>query len=440
MKHSYLLSIGFKILAFSLLPLSASATQPLETFLTAAQSHSFDSREQSATTEQRNWEKGAALGRLLPSFTARGTFTHNQYAAIVTLPGQPEPVTITPENQLDGLLQLDVPLVDVSSYHRYRQAGHAAAAADMQLELTGKDVQRSVGRAYYSFLGGSALVGAAEKSVALAEANLSYVGTRREIGVALDLDYQRAKANLERSKQELADAALMRDLAARNLETLTGIAPTEAGDDFPSDDLHTEGSMQEWLGVKDTPTRRVQARLDQAAASGRRAAATALLPTLSGMANERFTNAGGFIGRTEFYTLQAILQWKLDYGTYATAQAQSVASDVQAIRVERALRGVSDMIFEAYKRVETGIVKSQSARVQEAATQQAADLALERYQAGSATQLDVTQAQRDAFQARAARISADADLVFARLSLRATAGRPLDSAPPGASASTQGTP
>ena len=55
----------------------------------------------------------------------------------------------------------------------------------------------------------------------------------------------------------------------------------------------------------------------------------------------------------------------------------------------------------------------------------AADLALARYQAGEASQLDLLQAQRDAFAANAARIEADADLVDSRAQLRVAAGRSL---------------
>ncbi len=48
-----------------------------------------------------------------------------------------------------------------------------------------------------------------------------------------------------------------------------------------------------------------------------------------------------------------------------------------------------------------------------------------RYTAGVATQLEVTEAQRDAFLATASSIQADADLAFARAALRLAAGIPI---------------
>jgi hypothetical protein len=110
----------------AILPSAAFATQPLTQFLSEAKTRSFQAREQTATREQRRWEKGAALGRILPSFSARGVYQRNQFAVQVALPGRPEPIVITPQNQLDAFLQLDVPLIDVAGYHRYRQAEHAA--------------------------------------------------------------------------------------------------------------------------------------------------------------------------------------------------------------------------------------------------------------------------------------------------------------------------
>lgn len=407
------------------MPGVAAATQPLETFLQGATGRNFDAREQGALKTQRGWEQDAALGRILPSFTARGTYTRNQYEAIVPAGafGPNSPATaIQKKDVLNALLQLDVPIVDLASYHRYKQAKHIAEAQDAQITLTQNDVARAVSRAYYNFLGSSALVESAGRTLKIANENFDYVDTRRGAGVATDLDLERARANVEQTKQNVADAELSRSLAARSLETLTGVTP-EAAKEFPQDDLRAEGDMNAWLQIKDTPTDRVNAKMQEAAVSARRAAAYSLAPTLSANAQEQFTNVGGFTGRTNFYLLQAVLSWRLDYNVYATAQAQAAAADVQVIRNERARRGIEDTIFEAYRRVEASIAKSKSARAQATAAKKAADLAGERYQAGASTQLDVTQAQREAFQAEANRIQADADLTFSRISLRVAAGK-----------------
>ena len=402
----------------------ALATQPLSTFLEGARSKGFDAREQNAVAEQREWEREAALGRLLPSLTARGIYTRNQYEAVIPAgPIVPVDVTITPQNQLDAIFQLDVPIVDLASHARYGQASHLARAADAQRALSGSDSDRAVARGYYTFIGASALVFAAERSTKIAEANLDYVTARFSAGVATELDRERARANLERTKQDRTDAELVRTMAARNLETLSGLSPTPVTE-YSVDDLRPEAPMSEWLASRDTPADRVQVHLGKAADSAKKAASYALLPTLSASAQERITNATGFNGRSSAYTLQAVLSLKLDYATYATAEAQASAADVQKVRAERSRRAVEDSIFDAHERVRAGIAKSASARAQAEAAQKAEELAIARYQAGALTQLDVTQAQRDAFQAQAARIQADADLAYARVLLRIVAGKP----------------
>jgi outer membrane protein TolC len=187
--------------------------------------------------------------------------------------------------------------------------------------------------------------------------------------------------------------------------------------------LRTEGTLSGWLAsAAGLPQERVARKLGEAADQNRKAANRALFPTLAGSAQERITNATGFGGRNASYVLQLTLSWRLDYATLATSDAQSAALEVQRVRVERTRRVAEDAVFEAFRRVEAGLAKSRAARAQATSAERAATLSLDRYGAGVATQLDVTQAQRDAFLASAAKIQADADLAFARASLRLAAG------------------
>jgi outer membrane protein TolC len=357
----------------------------------------------------------------LPSFTARGVYTRNQYEAAAQLPGGPR-IVITPQNQWDGFLTLDVPIVDVAKHHRYASAKAIARASKWEQQATHLDVARSVTSAYYQFLGASALGSSARQSVKLAEANLQSVQDRRDAGAATDLDRERAVANVERAKQDVADAELVVALSSRRLETLSGVVPTPALG-FPRDALRAEAPLEQWLARSGaTPRERAAREVAVASAQAAKAARATFFPTLSGVAQERFTNATGFGGESPTYTLQLIATWRLDFGLPANVSAQSAATEVQTVRIDRARRAVSDSIFEAHQRVRAGIAKSRAARAQAAAAKKAAELASDRYEAGVATQLDVTQAQRDAFQADANRIQADADLAFARASLRLAAG------------------
>jgi multidrug efflux system outer membrane protein len=405
----------------------AWATQPLDSFLARAKDQSFDAREASATERQRTAEAGAALGRLTPALSARGTYTRNQDEVAATLPNLPR-LVITPLNQLDAVFQLDVPILDLANYHRYKSAQALAESASAQREATTIDVSRSVARAYYQYLGAAALVHSAEESIGAADANHENVEIRQAAGAATDLDLERASANVARARQDLADAELGVALAGRSLETLSGLVPEASDGTIAEDDLHVEGPLQGWLDLAaKSPATRVAGRQREAAEQSRKAARSSLLPTLSASGQERLSNATGFGGRNANYSLQLILAWRLDYSVLETDQAQQASLEAQQVRVERTERALADATFEAYQRVVAGIAKSSAARAQASAATRAAGLAQDRYGVGAATQLDVTQAQRDAFLASASRIQADSDLAYARAALRLAAGVPVTS-------------
>jgi len=420
LSHSALTAITFGALALT--SNQALALQPLADFLQAAKTSNFDAREQAATVEQRSWEASSALGRLLPAASARGVLQYNQYESAVQLPGAPRPIVITPQFQKDAFFQLDVPLFDLAGYHRYGQAKHLERAAELQREYIDSQLVGAVTRSYFFFVGASAMMAAAEKSLQSAEDNLRFVQNRADLGAATQLDVARASANVERARQDVADTNLSQKLTARNLTTMTGIQPSPV-EEISAQSLEPERPLSDWLNNTDTPADRVQRELLAAAASGQKAARASLLPTLSATAQERLTNAIGFTAHGSIYTLQAILAWRLDWSTYANAKAQGVAESVQGIRTEKTRRSAADAIFEAYERVDTGIAKCRSAKAQVEAANKAAELADERYRAGAATQLDVTQAQRDAFAANVGLVQANADLAYARVQLRAVSGK-----------------
>jgi outer membrane protein TolC len=92
------------------------------------------------------------------------------------------------------------------------------------------------------------------------------------------------------------------------------------------------------------------------------------------------------------------------------------------VQEEKARTTARDAVHEAWQRVRSGIVAGKATRAQAAAAKIALDAARERYAAGSSTQLDLIQAQRDWSSSEAARIQADANLRLARIQLRLAAG------------------
>lgn len=408
----------------------ASALQPLEEFLRGARTAGTDEAEARAVRRQAGAEANAALGRALPRLSLRGSYTRNQYETSIELPaaggGAPSIVTITPRGQLDGAATLEVPLVDLSTFAAIGAARTAARAAGSAAAATDLRVQARVAQDYYQLVANVALVGSSRRALEVARTGLRTAQERHEAGAAPRLDVDRARAEVERDVQQLAAAELQVSLVARALESATRTTPDLHDEPALADDLHEEPPLERFQ-APDEQLPSVAAAIASRASSEQQAKARrlALVPSLSAVVAERATDNAGFSGKEAYWQGIVALTWSFDLTTLANIRSQEAAADAARAREQRARLAARDDIHQAWMTVRTGIARSRSARVEAEVSARAAQLALERYQAGAAAQLDLLQAQRDAFAADAARIQADAGLVNSRAQLRLAAGESL---------------
>lgn len=420
-------------LALALLaPRRAAALQPLDAFLASARTKNLDRREAVFVAEQRDKEETAAYRKLVPVFTARGVYTFNQFEARAALP-QPDgsrlEAVITPQNQLDGFLTVDVPLVDVATWAKIDAQKATREAADARLEATSLDVEKQVARAFYKVQAERAVLAAAERTVETSASNLLTIEQRKKAGLATDLDLARAAAEVERNKQSVANAVYNVTVTERQLLSLSGLAP-EAGGTLPEDDLREEAPLASFEGGT-TPAVRaaeLEAKAQDANVAQQR---DALLPSLTAQAQERFTNATGFANKSAIFTASLNATWRFDVGVLAQIDAQRAAAGVSAVKKSRAEQTRADDVYAAWMLVRAQIASCRAARAEAQSNRLAAALAKEKYAAGTALQLDVLSADRQAFQSEVAKLEADSDLKYARAALRIAAGRSLVAARPG---------
>ncbi len=397
--------------------------QSIERFLAAA-ARGTDVRESEASARQRGDERAQALGRLLPSLSARGAYTFNQFEVGVALPsasGAANQITITPRHQADLTVTVEVPLIDVAGWARLDAARQSESASHVRARATLEDARRSVARSYFQWVGASALVASSERALAVATRTVERLRARSEAGAALALDVQRAEAEAARARLTLADARLTVETAARALATATGITPSAAPP--LADDLRDEAPLVQWeQECQSTPSVRAAVSEARAANAQARAAWWSLAPTVNATASERVTNAAGF-GQPATFTAGVAINWRVDVSAAAAARAGESARESAELRVERALTAARDQVHSAWWQVRSGIERARAARAQHAASEAAASAARDRLQRGTATDFDVLTAERDAFSAEVSRVQAEADLSFARISLRISAGR-----------------
>ncbi len=408
----------------------ASALQPLQEFLHGARASGADNAEAGAVQRQAGADAQAALGRALPRLSLRGTYTRNQYESTLELPGPgggpPTTVTLTPHDQLDGTATLDVPLIDLASFARIASSRTSARAAATQALSTDLRTQALVSQSYHQLVANVALVASSRRALEVARASLRIAEQRHQAGTAALLDVDRARAEVERNVQQLAASELQVSLVARALQSATGIAPELQGEVVLADDLHEELPLERFQPPDDripSLAAAIQGRL--ASEQQARAQRLSLVPSLSAAVTERATDAAGLTGRESYWQGVVALTWSFDLTTLASIRSQEAAADAARAREQRARLAARDDVHRAWMTVGTNIARSRSARVQAEVSARAASMALDRYQVGEGTQLDLLQAQRDGFAADAARIQADADLVNSRAQLRIAAGESL---------------
>lgn len=422
--------IGCAGIAVALLAASpAVALQPLERFLASARDHSPDSLEARANLSQQGAQADAALGRVLPGVSARAGYTRNQYESRFTLalPGLPaQSSTITPLDQLSGNATLNVPLVDLASFRRIDAARTSEREAGRRLDATLLQVEGQVVQDYYQLVADVALVAASERALGVSRESLRLAEARFQAGTAPVLDVDRARADVEQQVQQRASALLQLALAARALTSSSSVEPDLSASVDLADDLHPEPELSTFeAGLADLPSVAAAALGARAAEQQTNAQRLALLPVLSGSIAEYGTSAPGFGAHDWYFQAGLTLSWSLDLTSFANIRGQDAAAEAARARELRARLSANDAIHAQWSTVGAGIARSRSARVGREAAAHAAELARQRYQAGTTTQLELLQAQRDAFSAEVARIQADADLSNARAQLRLSSGHSL---------------
>jgi outer membrane protein TolC len=399
------------------------AQQPLSEFVRAARTHAVDVREAKALAEQADWQTAEARGRILPSLTASGAFTRNEIEVAVQVPrnGMVTNAVISPLEQLDGRVALQVPLIDLGGWATLAQMGALEDAAEARLEGTQQSVEVAVTQLWHQLVATRALVRAATQNLEASESSLKNTKAREQVGSGTAGDTARAEAEVARATQSLEEARLQEKLTGKSLENVSGLRPSDAEAEI-APDLADEKPLPEFLRDLSAQPGMRAANADLSAAEALRTAAWMnFLPVLGATAAERYTNAAGF-GPRDLWTLALTASWTLDFVKPATAGVRSNALESAEARYERARQSTEYAIYEAWHRVMATRARVKAAKTAADASALAARDMQDRLSVGAATQLEAIQADRDRFSAEVARIQAEAELAVARRVLRIRSG------------------
>jgi outer membrane protein TolC len=417
--------LGLPWVAIALFASPAAALQPLEVFIAGARERNPDAQQARANLAEQNAQAQFALGKQLPGVSLRGTYYRNQYDVGLTLPSG-QSISTQPQDQWVGAATLSVPLVDLASFRRIAAARTNAESFERTAAATGLVVEGQAIQDYYQLLANVALVATAQIYLEVSRENLRLTQAKLGAGAATRLDVDRAQADVEQQVQQLAEAKLQLALVARDLQSTTSIAPDLSSVVELTDDLHPESDLATFeADLPNVPSVAAAAAATRAAQQQADAQKLALVPSIAGNFTENTTNAPGFQPSRWYYQASVSATWAFDLTYVANIRSSDAAAAAAEARELKARLNAGDAIHRYWNTVLADIAQSRSARAGRDASVHAAEQARVQYQAGTATQLDLLQAQRDAFRAEVTRIQDDANLLNARAQLRLSAGRSL---------------
>jgi outer membrane protein TolC len=423
--HALILS-ACSLIAISALHMPGQASaQGLDVYLQAGRTHSVDGRLAVLDDEASRARLAVARARLMPSFTATGTYRRNQYEAVATIPdgmGGFQTGTFTPFDQLEATLVVDVPIFDLTAIRSLAAARRGLAAGEASREVAMLEVDRAVARAYFDYVATNELHTSSERSAEVAAANLAVIESRVRAGLSSELELDRARAAVARASERVSDADRLRAEASRRMRVLTGLTPP-SGEGLAPPSLEGDGALTDHTAeLEALPSVRAAEANADAARAELSAARSGFAPRVSASASERFTNGAGF-GYSPAWAVGLTATMRLGADTAASARVARIEAERRDLEAERARIDASNSIESAFDSVVALVARVEATRAEELAAERAATIARERFVAGLATQLDVLGADRDAFSAEVARIQAEADLHYARIHLRMASGR-----------------
>lgn len=429
----------------------------LQQFVDSAEQQNLDRRISAQQRERAAADFRVAWTGLLPSLAASAGWTHNQTAAEIAFPAFVNPAenmgqflkscqvdsdcasgqicspnhlcssktVIIPSDQFDAVLRFELPLIDAARWWRVMAASSSVAGADQREQLTRDLVKRQVVGAYYGYAAALAVRESAKKSASVGEAQLKLMEIRASAGASTELDLLRSKAEVQRTRQVVADTESLVATTRRSLRSVSGLEPP-ATVPLPEADTRPEPGFDELeQRVGELPG--VRAAEADAEVAGKFATASrlAVLPSVTAQFTQRVTNATGFQGQAAVYNAGVNISWRIDVSAFMNMSAQAASEATANLAIERAKLQARDQIHGDWQRLTASLIKIEAAAAQVQAASRAAQVARDRYNAGSTTQVDVIQAERDLFAAEVGQIQARTELASARASLHLSAGLQL---------------
>ncbi|MCP9452370.1 MAG: TolC family protein [Nitrospira sp.] len=302
-------------------------------------------------------------------------------------------------------------LFSLSLIQRWRAAKTGIEVASLEAEVTKRDVMATVGLLYMEVLRADEAVKAREADIALSRQLLKLAQDRKEAGVATGLDVTRQEVELEHHKQRLLVARNELESARLNLLRALGVSfevrlvLTDELKLVPVEIQRPEEALavaqEQRLEIKAQETRHKLASLSLSSIAGER------LPTLS------LNGDYGWIGvKPEDAMATHSIGLTFSIPIFDGGQREARISETRS-RVRQEMIRMKDVSDQVTLEVRNALLTLESALQQVAVAEKGMELAKkelafaqDRYAAGLATSIEVTNAQTSLARARDNQIEA----------------------------------
>jgi outer membrane protein TolC len=336
-----------------------------------------------------------------------------------------KPIIIQKQEQLDGLAQATIPLLVPSAYPALQAAKATEAASRANSDVTDANVLYTAAQTYYACAGADEVVEARKHAVVLEQKALDNAKARLEAGVVNRVEVTRAELQLVRARQAVLESE---DAAAQSYRALGTILNMH-------DEVHvveSEETRPESQNLDNLTDQALRERPEIPALTltirsydlQRKSDLWKWAPTISGFGNARIFNYAGFSGDKYSWALGLQLDWVLYDGglrdgqrKLALAQRQEQEAKLDLLRDQ-----VRDDVYNADRNVRTKRSALDTARRSVQLSKETLDLVQVQHDAGTATQLDLLQAQDNLVSAEVALAQARFDLSLGALSLERLSG------------------
>jgi outer membrane protein TolC len=441
-------------------PAIAQRSLTLDDALQIARDNSRDLAAARARLDQARTSVTQAWAALLPTAAIQGKYTHNYKEVTLDLAqenigffaladiikatsGNPVQngalnafeqelakasqgnIIIQKQEQLDFVASVTLPLIVPWAYPALQASKKNVSAAQANYGVSEAQILLGVAQAFFAAAGADALVVARKHAIEVAKQTVDNAQARLEAGVVNRVEVTRAQIALLRAEQAARETDDLRVQTYRALQTLIVLRepfvvasaadpapPTQSGEELAAAALKLRPEFAAYEKTIDA--------LSSQALSG----LWRWAPTVSAFGNARAFNYPGFSGDNYSWAIGLQLDWLIYDG--GVRDAQRALANAQKRENEFKLLQLKDTVVDevevARRALETKRQAVITARRSVDLSKEALDLVRVQHDAGTATQLDLLQAQDNLVLSEVSVAQARFDLDMSTLQLKQKAG------------------